>query len=779
MSLYADEDRHRARSRSGDRRSRNDPPPVERSSYADIREPSYVYPEDDLDDRYAPRRDDPSTSQRGGLPYPSEGGIHYMLPGDRALYSYDSQQPIYRTASPSADAPYRSSRDQLDDKTPGAFPEDDDATPHIRTAEPRESKRERKEKKEKKGKDRDDDEDDRRRVRYAEPRYEDRELDDDKLKYLPQKYNSRSGGKEGKSRGTYDDEDQDDKLKYLPSKYSSTYEDPGAKSRDRYDSREPEDDKLSFLPKKYSSRYAPDDAKYSDRERDSKADRRRRKKEREEEDLAYGKPPGPSRSSRQDEPPQTYGSYLSESQFEDRRSSRYSDDPRRRPISPSVEEDPGSRRSKRDSYRDDPRDSRPDVLTVEPGDGRRDRSRDRRGDKSPGPSGLTVEPADRERDRSRDRRSSKRDKSPQPPTARMSSLTVDTGRSSNMSLAAAPASPLLESYHGTYQDCSPMPSPLLLASGNPSDDPRALEALSPIASDNEADGKRRSRRARFHDPEDIATRLAKALRGDGPPDKEPLVEILPSLTHEQVMELRAQYKTIVKTGSQRKGVNIAKHIRARLKDENPNLMKACYSVALGMWESEAYWANFWYQGDKTRRELLIESIMGRTNDEIRRIKDAFTDKKYDNSLTKCMKTELKEDKFKKAVLMVLDERRMDEYDPYGRRLPIDYKLVDQDVDGLRRAVKSEKGGETLMISIVVQRSDSHLRAVLKEYEAAFRANFARDALKKSGNLVVRSRQPPSSSSLLTSPLPRVNYSLTSSTASSTGPSATPSSSTTP
>ena len=286
-----------------------------------------------------------------------------------------------------------------------------------------------------------------------------------------------------------------------------------------------------------------------------------------------------------------------------------------------------------------------------------------------------------------------------------------------------------------------MPSPLLLASGNPADDPRGMEALSPIASDNE-DGKRRSRRARFHDPEDIATRLAKALRGDGPPDKEPLVEILPSLTHEQVMELRAQYKTIVKTGSQRKGVNIAKHIRSRLKDENPNLMKACYSVALGMWESEAYWANFWYQGDKTRRELLIESIMGRTNDEIRLIKDAFTDKKYDNSLTKCMKTELKEDKFKKAVLMVLDERRMDEYDSYGRRLPIDYKLVDHDVDDLRRAVKADKGGETLMISIVVKRSDSHLRAVLKEYEHAFRANFARDALKKSGNLVVRSQTIP-------------------------------------
>lgn len=278
-----------------------------------------------------------------------------------------------------------------------------------------------------------------------------------------------------------------------------------------------------------------------------------------------------------------------------------------------------------------------------------------------------------------------------------------------------------------------MPSPLLLASRHPGDLPRGVDALSPL-SDGEGD-TRLNRRARFHDPQDIASRLAQALKGTHRPDVAPVIEILPSLSHEQVMELRAEYKQIVKTGTDRKGVNIAKHIRARFKDEDPLLMKACYAVALGQWESEAYWANFWYQGDKTRRELLIESLMGRTNDEIRRIKDSFSDKKYDNSLSKCMKTELKEDKFKKAVLMVLEERRMEEYDYEGRRLPLDYKLIDQDVEDLYRAVKSDKGGETLMITIVVQRSDAHLRAVLKEYEHQYRSNFARDALKKSNNLV--------------------------------------------
>ncbi|KAL7898377.1 hypothetical protein HDV63DRAFT_373637 [Trichoderma sp. SZMC 28014] len=350
---------------------------------------------------------------------------------------------------------------------------------------------------------------------------------------------------------------------------------------------------------------------------------------------------------------------------------------------------------------------------------------------------LTVDVGPRDRSHSRDRSRSRdgrsgRDRSPQPPTGRMSTLTVNTGpRQASLSLASAPASPLLESYHGTYQNCSPMPSPLLLASRHPGD--RVMDALSPL-SDGEGD-TRLNRRARFHDPQDIATRLAQALKGSHRPDVAPVIEILPSLSHEQVLELRAEYKQIVKTGTDRKGVNIAKHIRARFKDEDPLLMKACYAVALGEWESEAYWANFWYQGDKTRRELLIESLMGRTNAEIRRIKDSFSDKKYDNSLSKCMKTELKEDKFKKAVLMVLEERRMEEYDYEGRRLPLDYKLIDQDVEDLYKAVKSDKGGETLMITIVVMRSDAHLRAVLKEYEHQYRSNFARDALKKSNNLV--------------------------------------------
>jgi hypothetical protein len=468
----------------------------------------------------------------------------------------------------------------------------------------------------------------------------------------------------------------------------------------------------AYLPSKYAQKVV-DTALMSDSEKQKK---KQEKQARLEEDLAYGKSPSmPGGFPSHTESPSTEFKYAKTQQWEhDRpddqikyniRHAEYSE----RQYSPPKgdkhshrDASPGPHRtSSKKHHHDDERKSSRNSLTVDPS-GRRERSRSR-----------------------------------EPPVKGMSSLTVSTGHpsGSHPSLANAPGSPLLESYHGTYQSMSPMPSPLLLASnGNLS----PIEPLSPGISDDER-GDKKKRRARFSDPVDDAARLAKALKGERrAPDVEPLIEILPGMTHDQIMELRKEYKRLVKTGSEKKGVNIAKHIRARLKDEDPLLMKACYTVALGKWEGEAYWASFWYQGDKTRRELLIESIMGRTNDEIRKIKDGFSDKKYRDSLSQCMKTELKEDKFKKAVLLVLEEKRMEEYDSYGRQLPLDSRLIEDDVYALRKAVKSEKGGETAIIQIVVLRSDPHLREVLKLYERTHHSNFARDALRKSGNLVVSS-----------------------------------------
>jgi hypothetical protein len=325
-----------------------------------------------------------------------------------------------------------------------------------------------------------------------------------------------------------------------------------------------------------------------------------------------------------------------------------------------------------------------------------------------------------------------------------------------------PPSPLLEAYHGTYQSISPMPQAMML--DDDLDHLPALDTLSPRASGHSMHGRHRShssasrrspspsrsskhtdklalaaygrgerlperlperkeRRARVYDATDDALALVDALAARTP-DVDTIVDILPALSHDQMLELRAEYKRHCKV--QGRGINIAKHIKLKTSG---NFGKIAYVTALGKYEGEGYWANYWYQSNSARRELLIESLMGRQNYEIREIKDAFKDKRYSDSLTRCMDKELKADKFRKAVLMALEGERQEESDVW----PPEYRM--RDVDNLYKAIRAREGGESTMLSIVIMRSDAHLREVLRTYERKYQGNFARDALKKSNNLV--------------------------------------------
>ncbi|KAI4178907.1 MAG: hypothetical protein LQ346_007318, partial [Caloplaca aetnensis] len=311
--------------------------------------------------------------------------------------------------------------------------------------------------------------------------------------------------------------------------------------------------------------------------------------------------------------------------------------------------------------------------------------------------------------------------------SKMHRLSVSGGAAGALSLTAPghnhnhdmhggppPGSPLLEAYHGTYQSISPMPSPLML----PSSMDEGLSDLEPLSGGNSSSDSRHGRsshshsrsktstttvakRVSFYDPEPDALALAAALT-HSPPDAAPIIQILPQLSEDHILELRTEYKKHIKVGG--KGINVAKHIKLKVPG---NLGKAAYAVALGRWESEAHWANFWYQSNSSRRELLIESLMGRTNSEIVKIKDAFSDKRYNDSLEKCMQTELKKDKFRNAVLLALEEKRQSEKEK------LDIGLVRRDAQDLYKALTSKEGGETAMINIIVVRSDNHLREVLR------------------------------------------------------------------
>jgi hypothetical protein len=302
-----------------------------------------------------------------------------------------------------------------------------------------------------------------------------------------------------------------------------------------------------------------------------------------------------------------------------------------------------------------------------------------------------------------------------------------------------PASPLLEAYRGTYQTISPMP--FVPRAGNDDD----LSELDLSGSDNDrglVKTKSRDResdvsltiispssnrkRVSFYDPADDAKKIAAALAGTHhAANVRPLINILPALSTDDILALRAEYKNYAKVSGQ--GINIAKHIKMRVPG---NLGKAVYATALGRWESEAYWANSWYQGGSTRRELLIESLMGRSNSDIREIKNSFKDKRYGDDLEKCMRAELKADKFRVAILLALEERRMSD------STPLDIDLIKRDVVNLYKILTSREGGETAMIQIIVVRSNTHLREMMRVFEMTYKRNFAREMISKSQNLVV-------------------------------------------
>ena len=341
-----------------------------------------------------------------------------------------------------------------------------------------------------------------------------------------------------------------------------------------------------------------------------------------------------------------------------------------------------------------------------------------------------------------------------------------------------PPSPMLEAYHGTYQQLSPMP---LALRPKDEDDLSDLELSAPAASRSvgfanesterssrndklaqDAAKKKVKKSVSVYDEDGDATKISEALTRHRGPDTKVICDLLPFLSHDNIVYLKKSYKKQVKVSG--KGVNLAKHLKTKL---DGHLSKIAYVTALGRWESEGYWANFWYQSHNSRRELLIESLMGRTNAEIWNIKDEFKDKKYADDLVGCMERELKPDKFRTTVLMVLEERRQEEQDPY----PPEYRS--RDVEMLYQAISAPKGGESTMLEIVVRRSDSHLREVLKMYEKMYGENLARAALKKSSNLVVSltclSNRPPHpregmSTDHLPPPSPRAKSSPTSSTA---------------
>ncbi|KAK7722448.1 hypothetical protein SLS64_000985 [Diaporthe eres] len=238
----------------------------------------------------------------------------------------------------------------------------------------------------------------------------------------------------------------------------------------------------------------------------------------------------------------------------------------------------------------------------------------------------------------------------------------------------------------------------------------------------------------------VTALIAEALRGPGRVKTADLIDLLPNLHHNDIMNLRTEYKRLVKVGAERKGVNVAKHIRARLKDDDNRLMTAAYATALGMWESEGYWISLSLaMGNEARKghQLLIESLLGKSNTEARLIEDGFRihsnklEREHGTSLESFLDPYLRKGEawFREAVKAVLSGHKMEERDHSGQPQPIDMQLVEKDVDELFEAVAGERGAATTISQIVILRSDAHLREVLTIYQRKYESDFLTDALQ--------------------------------------------------
>lgn len=249
----------------------------------------------------------------------------------------------------------------------------------------------------------------------------------------------------------------------------------------------------------------------------------------------------------------------------------------------------------------------------------------------------------------------------------------------------------------------------------------------------------------------VTALIAEALRGPGRVKTADLIDLLPKLHHYEIMNLRTEYKRLVKVGPEHKGVNVAKHIRARLKDDDNQLMTAAYATALGMWESEGYWISLSLNmGNEARQgqQLLIESLLGRSNTEARLIEDGFRihsnklERERGTSLESFLDPYLRQSEawFREAVKAILSGHKMEERDHSGQPQPIDMQLVERDVDDLFEAVAGERGAATTISQIVILRSDAHLREVLTIYQRKYESDFLADALRGTMQLRVRFRR---------------------------------------
>jgi hypothetical protein len=226
---------------------------------------------------------------------------------------------------------------------------------------------------------------------------------------------------------------------------------------------------------------------------------------------------------------------------------------------------------------------------------------------------------------------------------------------------------------------------------------------------------------------DIALAISKALSPKDVTDRAPFLRFLPLMDHNAILNLRTEYKKIVQTGG--KGVNVAKHIRAKLG--RGLFGDACYATALGQWESEVFWITASLDESKSNPDyldlpFLTASLLDRDDSAILAIKTAFKSKRYNDDLSKFVVGNLRDETLRLAFNVALVG---------GPDAESGARTVEEDILYLADQLRQYRW-DLAITSILVTRAMPDLRSIWQSLKDRYGLDLLREIEANHGMTVV-------------------------------------------
>ena len=198
-----------------------------------------------------------------------------------------------------------------------------------------------------------------------------------------------------------------------------------------------------------------------------------------------------------------------------------------------------------------------------------------------------------------------------------------------------------------------------------------------------------------------AEALRKAMKGFGT-DEKMLIRVLADKDPFQVRVIRDTYKR--------------KFNRDLIHDVKSEVSgwfeEGLCAIIRGPLETDVHLLKAATEGPGTKEKVLNDVLLGRSNADLRAIKDAYQ-RTYRTSLEADIKADLSM-KTERHFLMVLAANRNEE------SAPVIPQQVDQDVMEIYKATEGKVGTDELLVcSILSNRSDAQIRAIAHTYKQKF------------------------------------------------------------